>query len=390
MMTTRLPFDGGLMADGAEPKGDETGAALRLASHSVDLNAVTHRYNPTSIAVDDVTLSIRAGEVMALLGPSGCGKTTLLRIIAGFVRQQTGSVLIDGRSIDDLPPNLRNIGIVFQSYALFPHMTVAENVAYGLKARGRSAAEIGPRIAQLIEVVRLGGLSDRLPRQLSGGQQQRVALARVLAIEPTVILLDEPFSALDKSLRLDMQIEIKRLQRQFGLTAILVTHDQDEAMGIADRVAVMNHGRIEQCDAPVEVYDRPASLFVSGFIGTMNKFTGKVVASDAAGVRLELDGGGKLTGLSRTPLSVGTKAIAAVRPEQLVLQTGVADGLIPARHRLAMPMGPQTIHELETSLGQTIKVIEPRVGAPRQPGAEVWVGLRPGASVAVFPVSPTP
>jgi putative spermidine/putrescine transport system ATP-binding protein len=381
----QVPIDGGVMADGAEPKSEPASAALRLAGHSVDLESVTHRYT-TSLAVDDVTLNIRAGEVMALLGPSGCGKTTLLRVIAGFVRQQAGRVLIDGRSIDDLPPNLRNIGIVFQSYALFPHMTVAENVAYGLKARGRSAAEIGPRVGQLIDVVRLGGLADRLPRQLSGGQQQRVALARVLAIEPTVILLDEPFSALDKSLRLDMQIEIKRLQRQFGLTAILVTHDQDEAMGIADRVAVMNKGAIEQCDSPVEVYDRPSSLFVSGFIGTMNQFAGRVAATDTTAVRLDLDAGGKLAGACRVTLAPGQGAIAAVRPEQLMLHERAGDGLIPVRHRLAMPMGPQTIHELETADNRTIKVIEPRVGAPRQPGAEVWLGLRPGAVVTVFPI----
>jgi putative spermidine/putrescine transport system ATP-binding protein len=378
------------MADGTEPRGGLADADLRLAGVTVDLDAVTHYYNASAPAVDDVTLTIRAGEVMALLGPSGCGKTTLLRIIAGFVRQQTGRVLIDGGSIDDLPPNLRNIGIVFQSYALFPHMSVAENVAYGLKARGKPAADIAKRVSQLIDIVRLGGMADRLPRQLSGGQQQRVALARVLAIEPTVILLDEPFSALDKSLRLDMQIEIKRLQRQFGLTTILVTHDQDEAMGIADRVAVMNRGRIEQCEAPVDVYDRPSSVFVSGFIGTMNQLEGRVSAVDGLAVRLDLDCGGTLTGSSRTQLAVGVSAIAAVRPEQLMLHASFGDGLIPVRHRLAMPMGPQMIHELETLGGRTVKLIEPRTGALRQPGAEVWVGPRPGASVAVFPVLPTP
>lgn len=238
--------------------------------HTVDVDAVTHRYG-SFVAVEDVSLSIRAGEIAALLGPSGCGKTTLLRIIAGFVQQSAGSVLVDNQPIDSLPPNKRNVGIVFQSYALFPHMTVAENVAYGLKARRRSHAEIQDKVAQFLEIVQLGHLSDRLPRQLSGGQQQRVALARALVVEPSVLLLDEPFSALDKSLRLDMQLELKRLQRQFGLTAILVTHDQDEAMGVADRIAVMNRGRVEQFDEPVFVYDQPQTQFVSGFIGTTNQ-----------------------------------------------------------------------------------------------------------------------
>jgi putative spermidine/putrescine transport system ATP-binding protein len=212
--------------------------------HTLDIDSVTHRYGHVT-AVDDVSLAVRAGEIVALLGPSGCGKTTLLRVVAGFVRQSAGSVRIDGRPIDHLPANLRNVGIVFQNYALFPHMTAADNVAYGLQARGTPRAEVRRTVERFLEVVRLTGLRDRLPRQLSGGQQQRVAVARALAVEPTVLLLDEPFSALDKGLRLDMQIELKRLQRQFGLTAILVTHDQDEAMSVADRIAVMSHGRVE-------------------------------------------------------------------------------------------------------------------------------------------------
>jgi putative spermidine/putrescine transport system ATP-binding protein len=324
---------------------------------------------------------------MALLGPSGCGKTTLLRVIAGFVRQTEGRILIDGRSIDGLLPNQRNIGIVFQNYALFPHMSVAENIAYGLKARGAPRAEVGHRVATLIEAVHLTGLAERLPRQLSGGQQQRVALARVLAVEPTVVLLDEPFSALDKSLRLDMQIEIKRLQREFGLTAILVTHDQDEAMTIADRVAVMNKGRIEQCDTPVEVYDRPASLFVSGFIGTTNRLDGRVAHAERDRVKVELDHGGVIVGRSAVPTPVGARVVVAVRPEQLVLHTDAGEGLVAARHRMALPMGSQTIHELEHGSGNTIKVVEQRTGVPRQPGHKVWLGVRPDATPSVFPAT---
>ncbi len=374
------------MADGAELRGGSTGETARLAGHTVDLDAVTHRYNAASIAVDDVTLAIRSGEIVALLGPSGCGKTTLLRIIAGFVRQQRGRVLIDGRSIDDLPPNLRNIGIVFQSYALFPHMTVTENIAYGLKARGRRAVEIRDRVAQMIEVVHLGGMGDRLPRQLSGGQQQRVALARVLAVEPSVLLLDEPFSALDKSLRLDMQIEIKRLQRDLGLTAILVTHDQDEAMSVADRIAVMNKGRIEQCDTPVAIYDRPESLFVSGFIGSMNQFAGAVAGIDGKTIRVALDVGGVMQAVSRSPVCVSQRMMVAVRPEQLALHEQAGDNLVPVSHRLTVPLGPQTIHEMQTADGQAIKIIEARTGVPRQPGARMWLGLRLGVEVSAFPV----
>ncbi len=373
------------MADGADLKTAKTENALRLAGHTVDIDAVTHRY-ATQPAVDDVTLSVHASEIMALLGPSGCGKTTLLRIIAGFVRQSAGQILVDGHSIDDRPPNLRNIGIVFQNYALFPHMTVGENIAYGLKARGRPTHEIGERVAQMIDVVRLGGMSDRLPRQLSGGQQQRVALARVLAVEPSVVLLDEPFSALDKSLRLDMQIEIKRLQRELGLTAILVTHDQDEAMSVADRIAVMNKGRIEQCDTPVAVYDRPSSLFVAGFIGSMNQFAGVVTGVDAGRAHIALDAGGTMPAISHGSTSVGQRVIVAVRPEQLTLHERATDGLVPVSHRLTVPLGPQTIHEMETSDGRPIKIIEPRAGAPRQPGAQMWLGLRPGTEVSAFPV----
>jgi putative spermidine/putrescine transport system ATP-binding protein len=226
---------------------------------------------------------------VALLGPSGCGKTTLLRIVAGFIAQTNGKVIIGDRPIDELPPNRREIGIVFQNYALFPHMTVAENIAYGLAARGESRAVQAERVAEMLATVRMEGFADRKPRQLSGGQQQRVALARALAIRPRILLLDEPFAALDKNLRLDMQIEIKRLQRQFALTAIMVTHDQDEAMSIADRIAVMSQGRIEQLGSPVEIYDEPATLFVNNFIGSSNLLTGRVEAVTEGDCRVVLD-----------------------------------------------------------------------------------------------------
>jgi putative spermidine/putrescine transport system ATP-binding protein len=352
------------------------------AGHSVDLAGVTHRYG-SFLAVDDVSLSVAAGEILALLGPSGCGKTTLLRIISGFVHQTSGAVLVDGRSIDHLPPNLRRVGIVFQSYALFPHMTVAENVAYGLRARRTPDKLVRTRVEELLATVQLAGMSKRLPRELSGGQQQRVALARALAVEPSVLLLDEPFSALDKSLRLDMQIELKRLQRQLGLTAILVTHDQDEAMSVADRIAVMNAGRVEQLDTPVNVYDRPASLFVSGFIGTTNQINGRVRTTSADAV-IALDVGGEIVTSNPGGVAAGDRVIVTARPEQLELFEQGGPGRWLVRRRLSVPSGAQVIHEVEADGGAVLKVIEPRVGAIREGSGAAWCGLRPGAAPAVF------
>src|SRR5213083_730645 len=308
---------------------------IREHGHTLDIDLVTHRYGSVT-AVAEVSLAVRAGEVVTLLGPSGCGKTTLLRVVAGFVRQSAGSVRIDGKPVDHLPANLRNVGIVFQSYALFPHMTVA----------------------QFLEVVRLTELRDRLPRQLSGGQQQRVAVARALAVEPTVLLLDEPFSALDKGLRLDMQIEIKRLQRQFGLTAILVTHDQDEAMSVADRIAVMNQGRVEQFDSPIHVYDHPATLFVSGFIGTTNLLAGRAVASSSVGTLVELEAGARVVVPGDRMFPAGAPVVLSARPEQLRLHAEPAAGRWRVQRRLAVPLGPNTVHDLATREGVTLKLVE--------------------------------
>ncbi len=357
------------------------------APQAVELDGLTHRYGATT-AVDNVTLTIKAGEIAALLGPSGCGKTTLLRIIAGFVRQNAGRVIVGGSAIDDLPANRRNVGIVFQNYALFPHMTAAENIAYGLRARGQSKHKIKPTVARFLDVVRLGGLADRLPRQLSGGQQQRVALARALAVGPSILLLDEPFSALDKGLRLDMQIEIKRLQRQFGLTAILVTHDQEEAMSVSDRIAVMNRGRIEQFDTPVGVYDRPATLFVNGFIGTTNLLPGRILTASGDGhAAVALDAGAKVMVESDRYFVAGTRVIVSARPEQLELFGDATEERWPVTVGMVVPLGATAIWDLAAADGTRLKLAQRRVEAHAVNGASTWCGLRAEARPALFEIT---
>ena len=351
---------------------------------SLTLDDIVHRYGG-SLAVDHVTLEVDAGELVALLGPSGCGKTTLLRIIAGFIAQTSGKVVVGGRRIDELPPARRNVGIVFQNYALFPHMTVAENVGYGLAARGTDRGAAKKRTADMLDMVQLGHLAGRLTRQLSGGQQQRVALARALAIEPRVLLLDEPFSALDKSLRLDMQIEIKRIQRAAGTTAIIVTHDQEEALGMADRVAVLSQGRLEQFAPPSQVYDTPASYFVNQFVGTANVLPGTLEASAADGATVRLDSGTAMAARPAAGTAVGSKVVACVRPENMRLcdeASGALEGIV----ELGMPLGATIVHEIRTAGGLRLKLSEPRAPGtgPRDTGARVWIRPVSAASVMVF------
>jgi putative spermidine/putrescine transport system ATP-binding protein len=355
------------------------------AARTLDVEDLTVRYGQAR-AVDGVTLAIEPGEVVALLGPSGCGKTTLLRVIAGFVRQATGRVRVDGAAIDHLPANQRNIGIVFQNYALFPHMTVAENVAYGLRARGVRGPEVQARVSRFLDTVQLGGFRERLPRQLSGGQQQRVALARALAVEPSILLLDEPFAALDRNLRLDMQIEVKRLQRTLGLTTILVTHDQDEAMSVADRIAVMNKGKVEQFDTPVAIYDRPQTLFVNGFIGTTNLLKGKVTALDGDAVTVALDAGATLRLPAPAGLAVGVPVLLSVRPEQLALSSVPSPDCWRVEPGLSLPLGAQLVHEARTIDGVPLKIVEARRATPPGP-PRIYCMLTEDAHPALFPRS---
>ena len=281
---------------------------------SLVLDRITHRFASGTMAVSDINLDVKGGEIIALLGPSGCGKTTLLRIIAGFIGQSEGRVIIGNDVVDALPPNRRAVGIVFQNYALFPHLSISENVGYGLAARGVDKATRNKEAQRLLDMVQLGPFGERLPRQLSGGQQQRVALARALAIKPSILLLDEPFAALDKNLRLDMQIEVKRLQRMAGTTTLIVTHDQEEALSMADRVAVLSHGHLEQFGTPSEIYDQPQTLFVNTFVGTANRVTGTVIATDADGVKVALDAGGEIIARAPKPVRASDKVIVCLRP----------------------------------------------------------------------------
>ena len=256
---------------------------------SVRLKELTKLFGDTR-AVDRVSLSIEPGSMVALLGPSGCGKTTILRMIAGLVEPNAGEILLDDRSITHVPVHRRNIGMLFQNYALFPHLNVAENIAFGLETRGVKRVAAAERVVGALQLVQLPDYGDRMPGQLSGGQQQRVALARALVVEPALLLLDEPLGALDKALRESMQVELRSLQQRLGVTTIMVTHDQDEALTMADRIVIMRDGRIEQVGAPAEVYQRPVSRFVAGFLGASNFLRGRVVIAANGGVLVEVHG----------------------------------------------------------------------------------------------------
>ena len=327
--------------------------------HSLTFERITHRFGDFT-AVREIDIEIAGGELVALLGPSGCGKSTLLRIVSGFIAQSEGRVLFDGEPVDHLPPNRRGVGIVFQNYALFPHITVRENVAYGLEAQRWPRAKIAPRVEEMLALVHMTPFGERLPRQLSGGQQQRIALARCLAVDPKMLLLDEPFGALDKNLRLDMQIEVKRLQRETGITAILVTHDQEEALSMADRIAVMNRGAIEQVATPTEIYDRPRTLFVNQFVGTTN-----LIAREFAPAWAQGAGG----------------ATVSVRPEQLRLAHEAGEGRLAAIVKAVLPLGSHVVYEVEISPEVALKV-----SAARDSDSALLV---PGQRVYVEPASPS-
>jgi putative spermidine/putrescine transport system ATP-binding protein/spermidine/putrescine transport system ATP-binding protein len=329
---------------------DERGAGMPLAANEpqvdVRLESVRKRFGAV-IAVDDVTVEIHRGTIFSLLGPSGCGKTTTLRLIAGFEQPDAGDVYIRGERVTTRPPYRRDFSMVFQSYALFPHLSVAENVAFGLRMRRIARGARATAVKEALDLVKLGALSDRYPRQLSGGQQQRVALARAIVVKPAVLLLDEPLGALDKMLREEMQVELRALQQRLGITAVFVTHDQEEALTLSDRVAVMRNGVIEQAGAPREIYDRPRNEFVAGFLGASNFVDGVVVARDGADAIVETRAGRVWLRAGALP---GTRVRMAIRPERVRIAHGDAEG-IPARIRDIVYRGPVTHFYLDSAVG---------------------------------------
>ena len=290
----------------------------------LSLQNVQKKFGSTS-AVEDFNLEVEKGEFVTFLGPSGCGKTTTLRMVAGFETQTSGTISLDGEEISNRPPNQRNMGMVFQSYALFPNMTIADNIGFGMMVARKPKSEITPRVEEMLQLIHLPKLGNRYPYQLSGGQQQRVALARALAVKPQVLLLDEPLSALDAKIRLELRTEIRSIQRKLGITTIYVTHDQEEALSISDRVVVMKDGHIEQIGTPFEIYNFPATPFTASFIGTLNVFQAAV--QDAAKGELMFEGQVIHTSSPLDRKKAGDKITLALRPEGLSIQTQEGSGL---------------------------------------------------------------
>ncbi len=352
-----------------------SGPDAETASASVlRIDAVSKSFGAFRV-LERCSLDVAEGEILTLLGPSGCGKTTLLRCVAGFWAPDDGAILIDGRDMARAPVNRRPVGVVFQSYALFPHLSVAANVGYGLRMRGAPRAEIARRVADALETVSLTGFEDRFPAQLSGGQQQRVAIARVLVLEPRVLLLDEPFNALDAKLRGAMQVELRQLIKRLGITAIFVTHDQEEALTVSDRIAVMRAGRIEQAAPPEEIFDRPASAYVADFIGSSNFWP-----AQAEGGRVALPDGQAVA----TPLSGPVKVMA--RPHNLRLDAGEA-GPWRGAVRFHRSVGPLVEYHVDAGAEALLRIVAMRDARarPLADDAPVTLSVADPALCSVYP-----
>ncbi len=327
-------------------------------------------------ALDRVSVHIREGEFFTLLGPSGCGKTTLLRLIAGFEQPSEGEILLDGAPVTGLPPHRRPVNTVFQSYALFPHMTIAANIAFGLEMQGHSTAETAARVEEMLALVQLGGLDQRRPAQLSGGQQQRVALARALANRPKVLLLDEPLSALDLKLRKDMQIELKRIQHDTGITFIFVTHDQGEALTMSDRIAVMSAGRILQIGGPTEIYEHPTSHFVADFIGETNFLEGEILERNGSAARVRLASGETRIASAPAEGPAEGKVSLAVRPERVGLCAPGDGAALSGRVENVVYFGTDTLFHLRLKGDEPFIVrLQNREGARLAHGEGDTVGV---------------
>ncbi len=364
----------------------------QAASPAIELDGVAkefHAGGETVPAVRGIDLAIRQGEFFSLLGPSGCGKTTTMRVIAGFEDPTRGTVRLAGRDVTNVPPNKRDVNMVFQSYALFPHMDVRENVAFGLRRKKVPSAEITRRVSEMLEIVDLAGREKRRPRELSGGQQQRVALARALVNHPAALLLDEPLGALDLKLRQAMQVELKRIQREVGITFVYVTHDQGEALTMSDRIAVMNDGVVEQLGSPEEIYEHPGTRFVAGFIGTSNLLAGKLTAVTAGAGVIETGQGERIVvPLRGLPLAPGDQAELTVRPEKISLATepGHAGCALRGTVSEVVYLGTSTSFTIVTSTGADMVVFQQNsatAGAMPARGAAAWLCWEPEHSYLI-------
>ena len=377
--------------EAAHTIGAATGGATSVpASALVRIDGVSRRFGEVR-ALERVSLDIAAGEFFALLGPSGCGKTTLLRMLAGFERPDEGRILLDGVDITGVPPHRRPVNMMFQSYALFPHLTVEGNVAFGLKQEGLPRAEIATRVAGMLDLVQLVGLAGRKPHELSGGQRQRVALARTLVKRPRLVLLDEPLAALDKKLRGETQFELMRLQKELGLTFVIVTHDQQEAMTVADRIGVMNEGRLVQVATPPEIYEQPCSRWVAAFIGDVNLVEGKVTEVEKGAMLVVAPAGARLRVRSALEARIGDAVSVALRPEKvrIALEQPFAAGENCLRGEVAGVgyLGEMSVYAVRLDGGQVMKAavanatrsIERRIGR----GDQVWLTWTPDAGIVL-------
>jgi spermidine/putrescine transport system ATP-binding protein len=331
----------------------------------LDLRGITKTFGDVR-AVDGLSLRVRKGEFLSLLGPSGCGKTTTLRIVAGFENPSAGEVYLEGQRLGSTPPYQRNVNTVFQHYVLFPHMTVYQNIAFGLQMKRLPRDEIRTRVTDMLKIVELSGYEARYPRQLSGGEQQRVGLARALVNAPAVLLLDEPLGALDLKVRKRMQLELKRIHREVGITFLYVTHDQEEALVMSDRIAVMHRGRLEQLDSVENIYLRPRSKYVSDFIGEVNLFTGTLATRSAGGMNILTSEGDTLTVDISDPLSPGVAVEVAIRPEKIRLSTAPIQGenTFPGAVIDHVFLGPMTKYFVRLDSGKEVMVLQQNHGDP--------------------------
>ena len=356
-------------------RGEEASRGANPASSRLVVEGVRKRYGPVR-ALDGVGLAVEPGELLTILGPSGSGKTTLLKVVAGFETPDSGTVLLGGKDVTSVPPARRNVGMVFQNYALFPHMTAAQNIAFPLEMRRMARAEIASSVRRALDLVALGGLGERLPRQLSGGQQQRVALARAIVFNPQLLLLDEPFGALDRKLREAMQLEVRRLQRRLELTTVFITHDQEEALIISDRVAVMRGGAIEQIGRPPEIYERPANSFVADFVGESNVLFGTVDARRGDFLEIGIAAGSSI--LARGDEPIGTRVGVLVRPERLISgdAAGGTANLFRGRVLETVYVGNSRKYRIQLEAGRELLVRSAAMAERNPPGVGDEIAVR--------------